>query len=420
MIVLLGLISTSYVQTKIVSKLAQNFKKITEQEISFENLKLRWNGKLDFNNFYLEDHHKDTLLYIKTLKTSLLDFKHINENNFDISEFKAEGVFLNLKKYRGESKHSLRILFDKLKKDSIANKKVLFKIKKLVLEKVTFIYEDQINTESQPVHLDSLFIEANELKFENNGLEVALEKFEGKIHKSRVKPFKIATLLNYEPGELNLKDLNLTSGNNNLNGSLELLGVNKSFKDFKSRGIVRIEVLNSNWNLSTLFPESKNLESIPAINASFITQGELSALEFSKLEISNSFLDFQGRLKGINILDPNDLSMELSIDSLLIKTQELQPITFISSKIKKQLKQVEYINFRGTSLISNHSIDFNLNSKNSWGNFSMIGDLGNGIFHKIKSVKTFSVNADFVDLELSRWISKKSVFRLGGSPFSKR
>ena len=111
-IILIGLISTSYVQTRIVKQLAQNFTKTTNQQMTFENLRLSWDGRLEFNNFYLEDHHKDTLLYVKVLETSLFDFKNLNKNYFKISELTAKGLFFNLKKYKGETTHSLTILLE--------------------------------------------------------------------------------------------------------------------------------------------------------------------------------------------------------------------------------------------------------------------------------------------------------------------
>jgi hypothetical protein len=98
-IFLFGLLSTSYVQTRIVQQLTKNFTQTTQQQILFEDLRLRWNGKLEFYNFYLEDHHKDTLLFVKSLRTSLLDFKGLQQNNFDLSKLEAEGFFIKLKKY---------------------------------------------------------------------------------------------------------------------------------------------------------------------------------------------------------------------------------------------------------------------------------------------------------------------------------
>ncbi len=383
--------------------------------MTFENLKLSWDGRLEFNNFYLEDHHKDTLLYVKVLETSLFDFKNLNKNNFKISELSAKGLFLNLKKYKGETTHSLKILIEKFKKDTINNQKVNFKIDNLNIEHGTFIYKDKIKTESKTVHLDSLNIFSKKLTFENNRLETVLENFEGQIYTPEARPFKINALLKYKPGKLYLEDLKLVSDNNSLNGSLELLGVNRSLKNFKSTGIINMEVLESQWDINTLFPENTNLESIPAFDASFIIQGGFSALKFNEIKVSNIFLDFKGNIITKNISDSNRQNLEIITNSLSIKTQGLQRLSFLSDKLKKQLNYISNINIEGISSISNDSIGFNFKSKNSWGNFSINGTLGNGFIDKKKSDKIFSINTDFDNLELSRWISKEFNFRLGGS-----
>ena len=383
--------------------------------MTFENLKLSWDGTLEFTNFYLEDHHKDTLLYVKVLETSLFDFKKLNKNYFKISELTAKGLFLNLKKYKGETTHSLKILIEKFKKDTLNNQKVNFKIDNLNVEHGTFIYKDKMKIESKTVYLDSLNIYSKKLTFEDNRLETVLENFEGQIYAPEAKPFKINTLLKYEPGKLYLEDLKLVSENNSLNGSLELLGVNRSLKNFKSKGIINMEVLESQWDINTLFPENKNLESIPAFDASFIIQGGFSTLKFNKIKLSNIFLDFKGNIITKNISDSNRKNLEIITNSLSIKTQGLQRLSFLSDKLKKQINYISNINIEGVSTISNDSIGFNFKSKNSWGNFSINGILGNGFLDKKKSDKTFSINTDFANLELSRWISKEFNFRLGGS-----
>ena len=196
--------------------------------MTFENLKLSWDGRLEFNNFYLEDHHKDTLLYVKVLETSLFDFKNLNKNNFKISELSAKGLFLNLKKYKGEETHSLKILLDKFKKDSTNRSEVLFKISSIDLKEATFIYKDEIKDEQPNIYLDSLSIIAKDLSYINNSLDVKIEEFEGEIHNNKSGLFEIKTLVNYKPGDIYLKNLDFLFHNNKFdNFFFELLGPRK-------------------------------------------------------------------------------------------------------------------------------------------------------------------------------------------------
>ena len=120
-----GLVSSAYVQTQIIHSITEDFKLKTQQEFTIEKVSLRWNGKLQFSDFYIEDHHGDTLLYIKEFKTSILDFNKLNESNFNFDDVEASQVYFNLKKYSNEETHSLKILMNKLKKDSTTKKKFL-------------------------------------------------------------------------------------------------------------------------------------------------------------------------------------------------------------------------------------------------------------------------------------------------------
>ena len=112
------IVSSSYVQTKIIYSITQDFKIKTQQNFTIEKVQLQWDGKLQFSDFYIEDHHADTLLFIKKFKTSILDFKKLNKSNFTLDFIEASQVYLNLTKYTNEESHSLKVLLDKLKKDN--------------------------------------------------------------------------------------------------------------------------------------------------------------------------------------------------------------------------------------------------------------------------------------------------------------
>ena len=400
------MISTSFIQTRIVKQLTQNFIKTTQQKISFNDLKLRWNGKLEFSNLFIEDHHKDTLLYVKALETSLLNFRNLKENNFKLSDFNTNGSLIKLKKYKGENDHSFKVLLKKLQKDSSSKSESFVKIEKLELANLTFIYEDKNKISSSPIYLDSIFVKANSLSFEKNNLQVELDNIEGEIYSPQSKPFKTRGLLNYTPGNLFLENFELLSGESNLRGNLQLIGANNSFRDFKSKGTFNVEVLESYLDLPSLFPDHKYLSGFPALDASLLVEGGLSFMELKKIQLSNEIINYHGSLKVNNLGNNKLITLKLLTDSLLVKTKKLEPIKFISKEIKDRLNQLTKLYIRGKTIILKDSIFFDLNSTNPWGAISIKGDLGKGIFDKSNSNKNFFLKANFDELELSQWISK--------------
>ncbi len=399
------MISTSFIQTRIVKQLTQNFIKTTQQKISFNDLKLRWNGKLEFSNLFIEDHHKDTLLYVKGLETSLLNFRNLKENKFNLSDFNANGSIIKLKRYRGENDHSLKVLLKKLKKDSSLKSESFLKIEKLELENVTFIYEDKNKTSSSPIYLDSLFVIANSLSFEKNNLKVKLDNIEGEIYSPVSKPFKTRGLLNYAPGNLFLENFELLSGESNLKANLRLRGAKNSFRDFKSKGTFNVEILESYWDLPTLFPDHKYLSSIPGLDASLEVEGRLSLMELKKIQLSNEIINYHGSLKANNLGNNKLMTLKLL-------TKKLKPIKFIPKEFKERLTQLNKLYIRGETIILKDSIFFDLNSTNPWGTILINGNLGKGIFVNSNSNKNLSLKANIDELEILQWASKPLKFKI--------
>lgn len=414
-IFLFGLLSTSYVQTRIVQQLTKNFTQTTQQQILFEDLRLRWNGKLEFYNFYLEDHHKDTLLFVKSLRTSLLDFKGLQQNNFDLSKLEAEGFFIKLKKYRGEETHSLKILLEKFKKDSSKKRNTRFKIDDLDLERVSFVYEDENQTKAQSLRFDSLDLDANDFLFEENQLKVQLENLEGVMQTPQVKPLRTTALIHYEPGRLQLTEWQLVSKESKLVGSLELLGAEGSLRNFKSTGVFQMNVVSSHLDFATLFPEDSNLKNIPALEASFKAKGKLQELEISPLVLSHPHLSFDGSLLVNRVFDPSVTELKLAMKALQIDTEILNSLSFIPTPLKEELSRVSDLKLAGVTSINSDSIQFDLEANNPWGKFKINGGLGKGILDQSKPGKGFTVNTTIKDLSLSPWIAQNLELVFGGN-----
>ena len=83
-----------------------------------------------FTDFFIEDHHKDTLIYVKSLESSLINFKGLYTGNIELNYLNGDDVYLKLKHYEGEKTHSLNILLEKLKKNKKRNRKTKFKVER--------------------------------------------------------------------------------------------------------------------------------------------------------------------------------------------------------------------------------------------------------------------------------------------------
>ena len=93
---ILLLISSSFFQNKIILQLSQKFTENTNQKVLIEKINLNWDGSIEFRNFYLGDHHNDTLIYISKLNTSLKNLKNIIKKLIQKQELKSYIMLLDI------------------------------------------------------------------------------------------------------------------------------------------------------------------------------------------------------------------------------------------------------------------------------------------------------------------------------------
>ena len=163
------LISTSWVQSGILKQFTQNFEEATNQKITFDNIRLQWNGKLVLTGIFIGDHHSDTLAFVQKIQTSFQDFKKLQQNDFNLDRLDITGVYLNIKKYTDEEVHSLKVLVDKLKRENESRNKAILNVGQVDLSKAKFSYND-LNTGRKPILVDSMDISAEYLNFRADSL----------------------------------------------------------------------------------------------------------------------------------------------------------------------------------------------------------------------------------------------------------
>ncbi|MDA7777777.1 translocation/assembly module TamB [Flavobacteriaceae bacterium] len=406
------MISTSWVQSGILKKFVQDFQETTSQEITFERIRLQWNGNFELTGLFIRDHHSDTLAYIQKIQTSFQDFKKLQKSDFDFKRIEASGVYLNIKKYPEEEVHSLKILIQKLQQESQSRNKYIFNVGEVDFTQTKFNYTD-LNTNRKPIQIDSLDVFAQNLNFTSDSLTLQLKSLKGSLNAPFQEEFETAASVIYYPGNLQLSDWELISRKNKLNGSLQLSGANKSFRNFNDQGTFELVIEKSSLDPKRIDPEKLYLNDFDSLGLQVNASGSINNFSVRDIKLTSNEFKLEGALKVQNPFDADKLSWELSVSSAGLNTQRL----FESANQLKGFGNYfssDSIQFNGNFISQNSMINFGINSHNTWGNFSVEGSLDNGLFSKNSEKKVFdlSANVESIDLFLSD-LSKKKV-KTGG------
>lgn len=146
LVALMLILSIPAVQTKLASIVTNSVNKDFGTNLEIEKVDLSLLGSVSFKGVKIRDHHKDTLIFVKNLSTSVLNAKKIIDNEVDLGAISLSGVHFYMKTYKGEEDDNMAVFLqsfdDGTPKDSTSNPFVL-KTDNIYVEDLQFRLTDE-------------------------------------------------------------------------------------------------------------------------------------------------------------------------------------------------------------------------------------------------------------------------------------
>ncbi|WP_372919390.1 translocation/assembly module TamB domain-containing protein [Salegentibacter sp.] len=231
-ILLLIIFSIPAVQTSVAGRITKSLKENNDVNVSVERVSLGYFGKVKLNGILVEDHHADTLMHARQLRTSILSLSNIVAGNPSLGFTQLDGFRLKMKKYEGEDKDNLAIFLDKLKKEPTGDPKVFYmdvSTVEILNGHYSFINENLDTPEI--IILDQVALLANNFEIEDSKISAEITNIRGD-EKRGLNINHLSTDLTYSPTGMILDDLILQTPNSIIKADLELDYVLDDFSDF--------------------------------------------------------------------------------------------------------------------------------------------------------------------------------------------
>ncbi len=139
------LLSTSYVQTKLGNYVTQNINKTYNTNLKIGKVNLSFLGSIQLKEVEIRDHHKDTLIFVKKISTSILSARKAVNSQLLFDNITIENAYYYMKTYKGETTDNMGIFIDSFKsdkpKDSLAPPFIL-KASNIYVENLNFRITD--------------------------------------------------------------------------------------------------------------------------------------------------------------------------------------------------------------------------------------------------------------------------------------
>ena len=231
-ILLLIIFSIPAVQTSVAGRITKSLKENKDVNVSVERVSLGYFGKVKLNGIYVEDHHEDTLVYARQLRTSVLSLSNILGGNPSLGFTQLDGFKLKMKKYANEDKDNLAIFLDKLKKKPTGDSSV-FKLDVSTVEVLNghYSFRDENRDNPEIIILDNLAILTKDFEIEGSKISTQITNIRGN-EKRGLDINHLSTDFTYTPTGMTLDNLILQTPHSIIKADLRLQYILSEFSDF--------------------------------------------------------------------------------------------------------------------------------------------------------------------------------------------
>lgn len=159
-VVLWFVLQNEKVQNYLLNKVTSNLTEQLGARVEADRIDIDFFDKLVLDNFYVEDHYGDTLLFSKELKASLdMSIVKILQRQYDIDDIYLSDARLQITRDSGQIKNNLQLLLDKLTNQENSNttgsSPVFLSIEQLFLNNIYFSQVDEVNGQTLTAFLQS-------------------------------------------------------------------------------------------------------------------------------------------------------------------------------------------------------------------------------------------------------------------------
>lgn len=298
--------------------------------ISIKKIDLSLLGNIQLKGVEIRDHHLDTLIFVKQLKTSLLSAKKVLDGNLNLGDIYLSGGYYYTKNYKGEDDDNMSIFIDSFKsdtpKDSLAEP---FKLSS------SEVYIDNLNYKlTNANRKDSILFSAKGAGGNLQNMVVNGANFSSKIRglyfvdNRALEVTNLTTDFSYSNTAMHFKKTTLQTKTSKLSADIDFLYQKEDLSDFNNKVNIKANFVKSKLAIQDLKKYYSELSGNDEILFSGKLDGKLNNFSLKKLNLkTNQGVKIIGDLAFVNAVNnENGFIFEGKLKNLTATYSELRNI----------------------------------------------------------------------------------------------
>ena len=243
-------LSLPFVQTKIAHYVTDDLNETYGTNIYVDQVALTVFGGVKLKKVLIKDHHKDTLIYVNRIKTTILGFENVINNKLLFGDLRLDGLYLHIKNYKKEPHTNLDLFIEAFDDGKASSGKFLMKSDNIYLTNSHFTMTDENRENPKDADFTKLNAHLKHFKIKGpnvtaNITQMSFQDYRGLFVKNLVSEFT------YTKRNIKLEKLTIATEESFLKGKV-VLNYNKNNHDFSNfNNKVVFDVVMDSANLAT-------------------------------------------------------------------------------------------------------------------------------------------------------------------------
>ena len=300
------MLSIPAVQTKLAKYVTNKINADFNVNLVVKKVDLSFLGRVQLKGIEIRDHHKDTLIFVKNLNTSILDAKKAIDGEIKLKNISLSGADYHMKTYKGETDDNMAIFIDSFGEDSpndSISKPFILETSTIYINGLNFKLIDE--NDKVPMQFSASNIGGSIQDFSIVGPDVFL-KTRGLYFKDNrgLEVTNLTTDFTYSLTAMHFKNTRLQTKNTDINAEIDFLYKRKDLSDFVNKVIVKADFSKSKISIKDLKKFYTELNGNDKLYFTGNVDGTLNNFKAKSLNLySNKGLKIIGDLSFINAVN---------------------------------------------------------------------------------------------------------------------
>lgn len=360
------ILSIPAVQTQIGKKATKRINDDFGTNINIDKVGLQFNGDVELKNIFIKDYKRDTLINIKELNTSILNFKNLINGRLVFGDIDIIDLTFNIKTYKDENQTNLDVFVAKFDEDNPSTDRSTF----LLSSSDVSIYNStfRLIDENKSTHniLEFKDLNINATNFLIDGPDVSARINTLAFKDSRGLAVKnMITNFEYTLDHISLKNLSIETPNSSLKGEVRFDYKREDLQFFEDKVLVTANFSESDILLEELntFYNEFGLEQHAKMSVDLT--GTLNDLKASNLKLTTSSqTKIYGDLNFKNLFNSEEgnFSMAAKFNTLSSNYYDLKALlpNILGESIPSLFSKLGNFTIIGSSYITSTTINADL------------------------------------------------------------